>query len=349
MATQYSIIDISLKDATLKTPDYVVSQFVDSARLNQKVIVNVNSKKVDGVESNYQVDLKVSVKKMLDSIIVCSFTSIYSALVNIIEPVPTKKEIKYLLNVIIPQFLYSATCPIADTIFNCSAFGPIKLYPYDFKNKQFIEPIDNNEDEECILSYDWIIDKILSTKEGADFLNSYRGLIKNDCSVFNSLPIYQYFYRFISPIDYHHPQIVCIDSFWDILFQLLFAEAEEVKILKKSDGDPEIEISFENFKHIIVSEMNIDEIKELTYSLAVKAFTETSVHIASFDTNEKYSHCIRNDSPLLEELMILYNCKEDISKKEDVEFVKHIYMRTQNYILQTLPYKFMHFFDGIDE
>lgn len=349
MATQYSIIDISLKDVTLKTPDYVISQFVDSAKLNQKVIVNVKSKKIDGAESNYQVDLKVSAKKMLDSVIVCSFTSIYSALVKINDPEPTKKEIKDLLNVIIPQFLYSATCSIANTLLSCSAFGSINLYPYNFNNKQFIEPIDDNEDDECILSYNWIIDKIVSTKEGADFLNSYRGLIKNDCSVFNSLPIYQYFYRFISPIDYHHPEFTSEDTFWDILFQLMFAEAEEVKVLKKSNGDPEIEVTFENFEQIIISEMSIDEIKELTYSLAVKAFTETSVHIASYDINEKYSHCIRNDSPLLEELMILYNCKENISKKEDMEFIKHVYMRIQNYILQTLPYKFMYFFDGIDE
>ena len=203
------------------------------------------------------------------------------------------------------------------------------------------------------LGYEWIMEDIRLVEHGAgaSFLETVKNyLVKDGKSTGDELltyeenPLYKYYYRFLTPIEYSHPDYEeCEDSYWPMLFQLLFGEGKNVKIIDGENGIPEIEFDYCEDERRTVSSLTLEELKFITSELAVKAFTDTLVEILGYDKqmDNDYADILRDDQLILkEEFHALYNTDQPNASDEDIAFVDKLYARIKECDLQTFPYKF---------
>lgn len=203
------------------------------------------------------------------------------------------------------------------------------------------------------LGYEWILEDIRLVEDGTgvSFLETVKNYLEKDGkSTGNKLltyeenPLYKYYYRFLTPIKYSHPDYeVCDDSYWPMLFQLLFGEGKNVKVIDGDNGLPEIEFDYCEDERRTVSSLTLDELKFITSELAVKAFTDTLVDILGYDKqmDNDYADILRGDQLILkEEFHALYNIDQPNASAEDIAFVDRLYACIKECDLQTLPYKF---------
>ena len=203
------------------------------------------------------------------------------------------------------------------------------------------------------LGYEWIMEDIRLVEDGAgvSFLETVKNYLEkdgkstgNELLTYEENPLYKYYYRFLTPIKYCHPDYeVCEDSYWPMLFQLLFGEGKNVKVIDRDNGLPEIEFDYCEDERRTVSSLTLEELKFITSELAVKAFTDTLVEILGYDKqmDNDYADILRGDQLILkEEFHALYNIDPPNASAEDIAFVDRLYARIKEYDLQTFPYKF---------
>lgn len=195
------------------------------------------------------------------------------------------------------------------------------------------------------LGYEWVLEDIRLVDDGAgvSFLNTVKDSTGNSLDVYTETPLYKYFYRFLKPIEYSHPDYEVCEDYWPMLFQLLFGEGKNVKVIDGDNGLPEIEFDYCEDERRTVSSLTFDELKFITSELAVKAFTDTLVEILGYDKqmDNDYADILRGDQLILkEEFHALYNTDQPNASAEEIAFVDKLYARIKECDLQTFPYKF---------
>lgn len=195
------------------------------------------------------------------------------------------------------------------------------------------------------LGYEWVLEDIRLVDDGAgvSFLNTVKDSTGNSLDVYTETPLYKYFYRFLKPIEYSHPDYEVCEDYWPMLFQLLFGEGKNVKVIDGENGHPEIEFDYCENERRTVSSLTLAELKHLTSELAVKAFTDTLVEILGYDKqmDNDYADILRDDQLILkEEFHALYNTDQPNASAEEIAFVDKLYARIKECDLQTFPYKF---------
>ena len=195
------------------------------------------------------------------------------------------------------------------------------------------------------LGYEWVLEDIRLVDDGAgvSFLNTVKDSTGNSLDVYTETPLYKYFYRFLKPIEYSHPDYEVCEDYWPMLFQLLFGEGKNVKVIDGETGHPEIEFDYCENERRTVSSLTLAELKHLTSELAVKAFTDTLVEILGYDKqmDNDYADILRDDQLILkEEFHALYNTDQPNASAEEIAFVDKLYARIKECDLQTFPYKF---------
>ena len=195
------------------------------------------------------------------------------------------------------------------------------------------------------LGYEWVLEDIRLVDDGAgvSFLNTVKDSTGNSLDVYTETPLYKYFYRYLTPIEYSHPDYEVCEDYWPMLFQLLFGEGKNVKVIDGDNGLPEIEFAYCEDERRTVSSLTLDELKFITSELAVKAFTDTLVEILGYDKqmDNDYADIMRDDQLILkEEFHALYNIDQPNASAEDIAFVDRLYARIKECDLQTFPYKF---------
>lgn len=195
------------------------------------------------------------------------------------------------------------------------------------------------------LGYEWVLEDIRLVDDGAgvSFLNTVKDSTGNSLDVYTETPLYKYFYRFLTPIEYSHPDYEVCEDYWPMLFQLLFGESKNVKVIDGENGHPEIEFDYCEDERRTVSSLTLAELKHLTSELAVKAFTDTLVEILGYDKqmDNDYADILRDDQLILkEEFHALYNTDQPNASAEEIAFVDKLYARIKECDLQTFPYKF---------
>ena len=194
------------------------------------------------------------------------------------------------------------------------------------------------------LGYEWVLEDIRLVDDGAgvSFLNTVKDSTGNSLDVYTETPLYKYFYRFLTPIEYSHPDYEVCEDYWQMLFQLLFGEGKNVKVIDGENGHPEIEFDYCEDERRTVSSLTLAELKHLTSELAVKAFTDTLVEILGYDKqmDNDYADILRDDQLILkEEFHALYNTDQPNASAEEIAFVDKLYARIKECDLQTFPYK----------
>lgn len=325
-----------------------------SSEMRLAVSIDVQSGKAEGT-SLFVVTLHVTVIPQIENQEIFKIELGYSALVEILDKNMEEDNLKKILQIEVPQNLYNHIRILVWNLTDASAFPPIMLEDYDFSSQcvsslgNYIWGDDDNwtfpsENSGCLLGYDWIMKEICSVGEGARFISTLKQITGLDLSKYEELPLYKYYYRFLVPIEYNHPYYgaeVCDESFWGLLFQLLFAENElgKVKIIDMDNRAPEIEFTYNNTLRK-VSNLTIGELKDIVSELATHALMHTCVDICDMNINQEYADKLRDDYPILkEELFRLYNVNRTDSPLESVFFAENIYAHIKECDIQTFPYR----------
>ena len=192
-----------------------------------------------------------------------------------------------------------------------------------------------------MINFDWANDDPELLKAVQEFWAVYSGHLGDDTFVdYESLPIYKCYYRFFTPIEYHHPDFEeCDESIWPILFQMLYGSFKsQCQVIDAEQGLPEIEFSYEHFQDRTISSLNLEELKELLSDLITEALTDLSVNLLGFQNESVLSMEQFPNNQLMSELDFYHLFDANVSD-ENASFLGTMYERIKECSLQTLLYQ----------
>lgn len=192
-----------------------------------------------------------------------------------------------------------------------------------------------------MINFDWANDDPELLKAVQEFWSVYSGHFEEDTLVdYESLPIYKCYYRFFTPIEYHHPDFEeCDESIWPILFQMLYGSFKsQCQVIDAEQGLPEIEFSYEHFQDRTISSLNLEELKELLSDLITEALTDLSVNLLGFQNESVLSMEQSQNNQLMSERDFYHLFDANVSD-ENASFLGTMYERIKECSLQTLLYQ----------
>lgn len=283
----------------------------------------------------------------------------YSAIVGTPDANPDNNDLINTLKVQVPKILLDNIRSIVYQVTRDAGF-PFMMrddtFDHPFQNtkveteeptRDFHDLIDEiNQDifdstESDIIDFHWIINDMKSIEGGDYYLNlftSYAG--EETLSDYECLPIYKGYYRFFTPIEYHHPDFKeCDKSIWPMLFQLLYGSFKaECRVIDRGDELPEIEFSYENYHDTPISDLDLEDLKELLSDLMTEALTETSVYLLGFQNTSDFSEEYLSNNRLMSKQDFLRLFNASVSD-ETVSLLDTMYERIKECDIQTVLYR----------
>ena len=192
-----------------------------------------------------------------------------------------------------------------------------------------------------MINFNWANDDPELLEVVQNFWTVYSGQLEEDViRDYESLPIYKCYYRFFTPIEYHHPDFEeCDESIWPILFQMLYGSFKsQCQVIDAEQGLPEIEFSYEHFQDRTISSLNLEELKELLSDLVTEALTDLSVNLLGFQNENALSLEQSPNNQLMSERDFYHLFDANVSD-ENASFLGTMYERIKECSLQTLLYQ----------
>lgn len=359
---------------------YLKEVFFDSPRAPLVFINDNNNTKVEITflrehkvleeSSIYEVELHADIVAKTCNGVAYNMDVVYGTIVEIFEENISDEELRNILNVEIPQFMYN---PLKAFVWNFtkeSGFPPLMLNEYDFKTVESdsVDEIedndiedneeDNDDDSELYseqesselspsdnvypLGYDWIIESMRLDESGAKFLETLRQKEQSNLANYEDSSLYKYFLRFIIPIDYAHPTFSedeCEESFWGIFFQFIFAECDDVQIIDNGTELPELEFTYQGTRRT-VSSMSLGDLKEVLEYLVVDIYTKKAATLCCYEINKLYYSSEEFSMNILDtQFEDIFNYDDMLTHDEVKTSVKEMYKRIKECQLQTFAYR----------
>lgn len=199
------------------------------------------------------------------------------------------------------------------------------------------------KDDRLIFSppgYSKMVEAVCSTADGESYWQLFMGCLDSCGHIFEELPLYCCYYRYFVPIDYSHPEFDAYDdSFWNLLFQMLFAENDDTVMIGGDGGLPEIEFTFSDGVRRTVSSLSLDELTTLTQMLAANAFATTEADIIDMGALG-FPHYDEDDMlivPKKDFLSAFRNVRSN--EPEKLEVLERMYQRIITCDFRTFPYR----------
>lgn len=341
MEQLYSIVKTFLGELQYHFPVPLESLFTnDKSSLEQNSDIDVKVWSANSPK-HYVVDIHIDITEGFEGRMDFHMHLVYSAIIKVSEKCKREEDdIVEMLGEEVPKKVFPIVRELVKALTSSTGLPPVELAEIDFE-ALLVKQI-KKDDPEPALGYDWLLWDIRSTREGASFLETIDGVYGDTLLTYEDLPMYKYFYRFLKPIPYRHPDFEeCESGFWDILFQLVFAESEEVKIIDVQDGLPEIEFSFVQYRSFNLADLTLKEIKDITSALACQAFTNTMVSLYRMPIDDNYARTLSSEVPPLDfELSQLYTPSPDMND-DDIEFIDHVRTKIRNYDDLTFDYRLL--------
>lgn len=297
---------------------------------------------------------------------------VYASLIKVLDQDLDEDQLRQILAVEVPQNMYDTVRVIVWNLLSVSGFPPLLLFDHDFSGKKRCSScvsigncsrdlssnngscackdgdglkvddldVDFGEISDLPLGYEWIL-------KAVSFDDEVTMEVMKQCSdlcwsidSYETLPSYLLYYRFFPPVEYRHPDsIECEPSFWSILFQLLFAEGENVEFVDVCDGVPEIEFDYSETDRRTVSSLTQEELMKVTYRLARKSFDDTLRFIVGLISDGDYAKMLPSSSILKEEFFTIFGYDSN-GEGKIVDKLNEMYKRIEQYDLKSLAYRF---------
>lgn len=226
-----------------------------------------------------------------------------------------------------------------------SIYDPFDAFCQDTPDSPQSEKIDF----QWMINFDWANEDPELLKAVQDFWAVYSSHLVEDTFVdYESLPIYKCYYRFFTPIKYHHPDFKeCDDSIWPILFQMLYGSFQsECDVDDNMIGLPEIKFTYysdkERTKYVFmnrtISSLTLEELKELLSDLITEALTNISVSLLEYRNASFMSDENLQDIQLWSELDF-YRLFDASVSDEGISLLNTMYKKIEDCSNQTCIYQ----------
>lgn len=285
--------------------------------------------------SIYIVNMYVYVKTKCKNEETYTISINHCANVNFEGNIPDEDKLNQILNEDVPRKLYEHIRALVWNLSSESGFSPIMLRNYDEVIQEQALTSNTSDDNE-IMKNDNADEKEDSNKKSSDDI---------DLSTYEHPVVCKYLNLF-RPIKYRHPHLrKCDERIWRILSQLLFAVGKNVEVVAGKDKSPEIEFDSDNAftnsenKRRTISSLMTNELKILMSYLETKLQNEIPHEIMNTEMDKDYADKLSNDKSISkEDLLRIFNVKEDNSDTDITSFIHKTFERVAYYELQTLPY-----------
>lgn len=216
-------------------------------------------------------------------------------------------------------------------------YNPFDVFCQDTPDVQESEKINF----QWMINFNWANDDPELLEVVQNFWTVYSGQLEEVViRDYESLPIYKCYYRFFTPIEYHHPDFEeCDESIWPILFQMLYGSFKsQCQVIDAEQGLPEIEFTYEHFQERTISSLNLEELKELLSDLVTEALTDLSVNLLGFQNENALSLEQSPNNQRMSERDFYHLFDANVSD-ENASFLGAMYERIKECSLQTLLYQ----------
>lgn len=280
---------------------------------------------------------------------------VYMAFVRFYDENLTEEEIHDVLYTAVPRQLFDDVSSFVMDTAKRSGF-PVKLGKKTYMGSiHDMGVVDIHEDEDDMddddefddefIDFQYILEKLSAQEEVADFLNAYKKLVGEDVTnSFDEMPAYSYYYKFFIPIEYNHPDYDnCDDDLWPMLFQLLFGNFNATcNIVDMGDEYPDIRFTYEEYQDKLISELTLDELKDLMEELVSDMLTDVTIVMLDYQyVGTEY--CKNIDVYRLvrkNEFLKIFGQDNMISlNKDELEFIEKMYSRIKDCDIKTLIYR----------
>lgn len=208
------------------------------------------------------------------------------------------------------------------------------------KEDRFGHPVNKDNGR---VNFQSVIDEIGDTEEGDTFLQTFWNALKvNGFDSFEQIPAYYPYFYFLFPVAYNHPELENVDEeMWPMLFRLLFGNTAARCTLINGEGAlPELKFSYEIFNDVCVSELDVEQLKDLLYRLMTDALCDVSVMLFHPDDPTN----IEIDLPpgqliQREDFYRIHNYYPGIGSEEKGAYIEKLYSKIKECDIQTFLYR----------
>lgn len=193
------------------------------------------------------------------------------------------------------------------------------------------------------VNFQSVIDEIGDTEEGDTFLHTFWNALQvNGFDSFEQIPAYYLYFYFLFPVAYNHPELENVDEeVWPILFRLLFGNTAARCTLINGEGAlPELKFSYEIFNDVCVSELDVDQLKDLLYRLMTDALCDVSVTLFHPDDPTNFEIDLPPGKLISkEDFYRLHNYYPGIGSEEKGAYIEKLYSMIKECDIQTFLYR----------
>lgn len=368
MRTPFYIIKTFVKNLTLNVPDIQDRPCAPVPKPGIRLHVDVKSNQLED-NCFYLVEIIVNIS----SIIVKRRPMLklklqYDAMVEIPDDIAANSDQSEMLKEQVPINLLDNIRSIIYQLTSAAGF-PIMLGDNSFDNLKendhviISEPQRNSKrklrsinqqtkvlhesekiDFNWLIKFKWAKDDKETLESAQNFWATYMNFLSNwgveAIEDYDSMPIYKFYYRFLVPIEYHHPNFEeCDESIWPILFQMLYGSFKsECNVIDYEQGLPEIEFTYEDFQHRTISSLSFDDFIKLLSDLTTEALVDLSVPLLDFLSKKALSEELTPICQLKSEKDFYHLFKAN-SIDTNASFLTSMYKRIKECNLQTLLYQ----------
>jgi len=193
-----------------------------------------------------------------------------------------------------------------------------------------------------IVGFQMIMNNLREMEAAREFLDIYVNQVgESALSDYVCLPIYKCYYRFFTPIAYHHPDFEeCEEDVWPMLFQMLYGSFQaKCKAVDVGDELPEIQFSFRDYVNRIISSLTIDEVEDLLTDLMIDALTNTSVNLIDYRIGNNWTEKTLVSGRLISK-QDFFHLFDALVDPEEPSFLDEMYERIKECDIQTVFYRY---------
>ncbi len=193
------------------------------------------------------------------------------------------------------------------------------------------------------VNFQSVIDEIGDTEEGDTFLHTFWNALQvNGFDSFEQIPAYYLYFYFLFPVAYNHPELENVDEeVWPMLFRLLFGNTAARCTLINGEGAlPELKFRYEIFNDVCVSELDVNQLKDLLYRLMTDALCDVSVML--FNRDEMPNVELELPAGILiskDDFFKLHNYYPGIGSEEKGAYIEKLYSKIKECDIQAYLYR----------
>lgn len=241
-----------------------------------------------------------------------------------------RKWLKGIVSTSIYMRLYDHVRTHLWNLLKASSFPPMMLEDLSLDNITPKNEVKEDKEEDNInwltslfkdsilpLGYSWIIDLLQSSDETAKMVNEMK-IKSKDIRIYEESQPYKVFLRFFEPVEYNHPEFdKCEDSYWNMLFQFIFAADPKACLKKGKNGLPELETQLFGGP---VSKVDFNDLENITAICALDLFVVRNTVFINTEINEDFD-TLSNANLLGKTNFASLFSNEEMEFKEFKEFV----------------------------